>query len=82
MLSHCNFPDLKMSSGAGLPLNPGLPTTTLQLSISCKGLPKKDTMSKSDPVCVLYVKSKEDWIEIGNDFFVKWLLESMLEIFV
>jgi hypothetical protein len=54
-------------SGAGAPLYAGLPTTTLQLSISCKGLPKKDMMSKSDPVCVLYVKSKDAWVEAGTD---------------
>ena len=53
-------------TGAGVPLYPGLPTTTLQLSVSCKGLPKKDMMSKSDPVCVLYLKSKDTWVEAGN----------------
>ena len=55
-----------MTTGAGVSLYPGLPTTTLQLSLSAKGLPKKDTLSKSDPVCILYVKSKDEWIEAGE----------------
>ena len=55
-----------MTSGAGIPVYPGLPTTTLQLSVSAKGLPKKDTLSKSDPVCVLFVKIKDEWVEIGQ----------------
>lgn len=45
-----------------------VPTTMLELSISCRNLTNKDTLSKSDPQCTLYIKnlSDKDWREIGK----------------
>jgi hypothetical protein len=60
-----------MTSGAGCSLYPGLPTTTLHLSLSGKALPKKDVLSKSDPVCVVFFKSKDEWIEAGEMSWVR-----------
>jgi len=33
-----------------------VPKTTVELSISCSGLKNKDSLSKSDPLCVVYMK--------------------------
>lgn len=45
-----------------------IPTTQLELSVSCRNLPNKDTFSKSDPQCSLYIKhlSERDYREIGK----------------
>ena len=46
-----------------------LPTSTIELSISCENLPNKDLMSKSDPLCVVYMKQtgrQTNWFEVGR----------------
>ena len=35
-----------------------LPTSTVELSVSCQGLRDRDVVSKSDPVCVLFQKPR------------------------
>eukprot|EP01051_Picozoa_sp_SAG22_P021063 SAG22_NODE_4501_length_1249_cov_3.079130_1_plen_252_part_01 len=43
------------------------PTTEIELSISCNGLPNMDTFSKSDPMVVVYKQdSRGRWHEIGK----------------
>lgn len=36
------------------------------LYLSCRDLPKLDRLSPSDPFCVLYVKSGDQWQEVGR----------------
>ena len=39
----------------------------VELHVSCRGLLDKDTTSKSDPICALFVREKTDkWIEVSN----------------
>merc|ERR1719369_100542 len=49
-----------------------LPTSTVELSVQCENLPDRDLMSKSDPVCVLYMKeSRGNWRELGRTEQIK-----------
>uniref|UniRef100_T1KA33 Copine C-terminal domain-containing protein n=1 Tax=Tetranychus urticae TaxID=32264 RepID=T1KA33_TETUR len=62
-----------LKSEAQIVLDLAIPTTQLQLSVSCRNLPNKDTFSKSDPQCTLYMKhlSEKDYLDIdtlSNDF--------------
>ena len=56
----------------GTTFQPGmtsLPTSTVELSIRCENLPNKDLMSKSDPLCVVYMKQtgrQTNWFEVGR----------------
>eukprot|EP00281_Chroomonas_sp_CCMP1168_P023752 CAMPEP_0206236744 /NCGR_PEP_ID=MMETSP0047_2-20121206/13881_1 /ASSEMBLY_ACC=CAM_ASM_000192 /TAXON_ID=195065 /ORGANISM="Chroomonas mesostigmatica_cf, Strain CCMP1168" /LENGTH=585 /DNA_ID=CAMNT_0053661105 /DNA_START=37 /DNA_END=1790 /DNA_ORIENTATION=- len=44
-----------------------VPKSSVQLTIECKGLRNKDTLSKSDPTCIVQHKAKDGrWIEIGR----------------
>jgi len=43
-----------------------LPVTTVELSVSCQNLADTDIMSKSDPVCVLFVKNQSSWTEFDR----------------
>lgn len=57
--------------GPGAPGGPGgpkalLPTASVELSMKCTGLSDKDLLSKSDPVCVLFLKKNGQWYEIGR----------------
>merc|ERR1719367_2233807 len=40
--------------------------SAIELSVSCTNLKDKDVFSKSDPVCLLFEKQQERWIEIGR----------------
>ncbi|XP_063078603.1 copine-3-like [Engraulis encrasicolus] len=41
--------------------------TKVQLTVSCENLLDKDTFSKSDPLCVLLMRSSESqWMEVGR----------------
>lgn len=40
-----------------------LPVTRVELSIACEDLLDMDIMCKSDPVCVLFIKSQHGWYE-------------------
>ena len=52
------------SGGSGPP--PGLPMSTVELAVSCTNLADTDLMSKSDPLCVLFVKNNNSWMEFGR----------------
>ncbi|XP_054263178.1 copine-8-like [Macrosteles quadrilineatus] len=68
------------------------PTLLVDLTISCRNLPDCDVFSKSDPMCVIYLKTqeKEKWHEIcrteaiknnlNPDFTTKVRLEYRFEI--
>jgi len=44
-----------------------LPTSTIELAVSCESLANTDVLSKSDPVCVLHIKGKAgEWLEYGR----------------
>jgi len=47
------------------------PKTTVELSVSCKGLLDRDILSKSDPVCVLYMKNRTEWTEFARTERIK-----------
>jgi len=50
------------------PQPPSMPTTKLELTLRCQDLPKSDLFSKSDPMCVVYLKdsSQAEWTEVGR----------------
>ena len=48
-----------------------LPTSTVELSIRCSDLADKDLLSKSDPVCVLFMQKQGNWFEIGRTEMIK-----------
>ena len=49
-----------------------LPTTSLEISVACKNLCDMDTLSKSDPLCVMYQKvGNEQWMEVGRTEMLK-----------
>ena len=52
------------SGGSGPPR--GLPMSTVELAVSCTNLADTDLMSKSDPLCVLFVKNNNSWMEFGR----------------
>ena len=52
------------SGGSGPP--PGLPMSTVELAVSCTNLADTDLMSKSDPLCVLFIKNNNSWMEFGR----------------
>jgi len=44
-----------------------MPTTSLEISVACKKLCDMDTLSKSDPLCIMYQKvGNEQWVEVGR----------------
>ena len=43
----------------------------VELSISCTKLKNLDVLSKSDPMCVIYVKRGRDWDKIARTEMVK-----------
>ena len=40
--------------------------TKVALHVSCKGLVNKDSFSKSDPLCAVYIQQGEKWTEVHN----------------
>jgi len=50
-----------------------VPTTLVEIAIACRNLPDMDVLSKSDPMCVVYVKqfASEHWREIGRTEVIK-----------
>ena len=48
-----------------------LPTSTVELSVKCTDLADKDLMSKSDPICVLFMQKQGQWYEIGRTEMIK-----------
>ncbi|XP_030328859.1 copine-5-like isoform X2 [Strigops habroptila] len=70
--------------------DPG-PATRVELTVSCRQLLDKDTFSKSDPLCVLYIQrpGSRQWLEFGRtevidnslnpDFLHKFVLDYFFE---
>ena len=48
-----------------------LPTSTVELSVRCTDLADKDLLSKSDPLCVLFMQKQGQWCEIGRTEMLK-----------
>ena len=44
----------------------GEPTSEVELSIECTGLRDMDTLSKSDPMCVAYMREGDSWTRLGS----------------
>ncbi|KAM4570023.1 copine-8 [Odontesthes bonariensis] len=73
------------------PLNPAIPATKVEITVSCRNLLDRDTFSKSDPICVLYTQGmgNKEWREFGRtevidntlnpDFVKKFILDYFFE---
>uniref|UniRef100_A0A2K6KCK4 Copine 8 n=1 Tax=Rhinopithecus bieti TaxID=61621 RepID=A0A2K6KCK4_RHIBE len=62
--------DSRYTSTAGIgdlnQLSAAIPATRVEVSVSCRNLLDRDTFSKSDPICVLYVQGvgNKEWREV------------------
>ncbi|XP_077496561.1 copine-8-like isoform X2 [Amblyomma americanum] len=68
-----------------------VPVTKVEISVSCRKLKQKDVLSKSDPMCVLFMRACEadNWWEVGRtetmqdcldpDFVTKFLVDYFFE---
>ncbi|XP_041051459.1 copine-5b isoform X2 [Carcharodon carcharias] len=73
------------------PIQGSIPATKVEITVSCRNLLDKDTFSKSDPLCVLYIQGIEtiQWREFGRtevidntlnpDFVRKFILDYFFE---
>ncbi|XP_039605791.1 copine-5-like [Polypterus senegalus] len=73
------------------PITGNIPATKVEITVSCRNLLDKDTFSKSDPLCVLYIQGIESkqWREFGRtevidntlnpDFVRKYILDYFFE---
>ncbi|KAM7317517.1 hypothetical protein ACRRTK_023819 [Alexandromys fortis] len=95
----CSAPPLEMdsryTSAAGIgdlnQLSAAIPATRVEVSVSCRNLLDRDTFSKSDPICVLYIQAvgNKEWREFGRtevidntlnpDFVRKFILDYFFE---
>jgi len=48
------------------PLMVNLPTSTMELSVRCTDLCDKDMLSKSDPICAMFILRQGRWCELGR----------------
>jgi len=48
-----------------------LPTSTVEISVRCTDLADKDLLSKSDPICVMFMQRQGKWFEIGRTEMIK-----------
>ncbi|KAI0225535.1 Copine-8 [Lamellibrachia satsuma] len=50
-----------------------IPSTRVEVSVSCRKLQDRDVLSKSDPICVLFTKSfaKDNYVEFGRTEMIK-----------
>ncbi|XP_073862002.1 copine-8 isoform X7 [Macaca fascicularis] len=87
--------DSRYTSTAGIgdlnQLSAAIPATRVEVSVSCRNLLDRDTFSKSDPICVLYVQGvgNKEWREFGRtevidntlnpDFVRKFILDYFFE---
>ncbi len=81
-------PGADQGQGAG-GLKALLPTSTVELSMKCSNLSDKDLFSKSDPICVLFLKKAGQWYEIGRTeviqvclCFTGWVFAKLLKGFL
>ncbi|XP_077546757.1 copine-8-like [Haemaphysalis longicornis] len=51
-----------------IPAGAGAPPTKVEISVSCRELAKKDILSKSDPMCVMFMRpwDSEAWQEVAR----------------
>ncbi|XP_034541061.1 copine-5-like [Notolabrus celidotus] len=73
------------------PFTAAIPATKVELTVSCRNLLDRDTFSKSDPICVLYIQgiANREWREFGRtevidntlnpDFVRKFILDYFFE---
>ncbi|XP_007906414.1 copine-8 isoform X2 [Callorhinchus milii] len=73
------------------PIHASIPATKVEITISCRNLLDRDTFSKSDPICVLYLQGigTKEWRETGRtevidntlnpDFVRKFILDYFFE---
>jgi len=59
------------AAGGGMPTSNSLPTSTVEISVRCTDLADKDLMSKSDPMCVMFMQKQGQWLEIGRTEMIK-----------
>ena len=59
------------AAGGGMPTSSSLPTSTVEISVRCTDLADKDLMSKSDPMCVMFMQRQGHWLEIGRTEMIK-----------
>ena len=59
------------AAGGGMPTSNSLPTSTVEISVRCTDLADKDLMSKSDPICVMFMQKQGQWLEIGRTEMIK-----------
>ncbi|XP_043302481.1 copine-8 [Cervus elaphus] len=87
--------DSRYTSSVGLgdlnQLSAAIPATRVEVSVSCRNLLDRDTFSKSDPICVLYIQGvgNKEWREFGRtevidntlnpDFVRKFILDYFFE---
>ncbi|EPQ17306.1 Copine-8 [Myotis brandtii] len=87
--------DSRYTSTAGIgdlnQLSAAIPATRVEVSVSCRNLLDRDTFSKSDPICVLYIQGvgNKEWREFGRtevidntlnpDFVRKFILDYFFE---
>ncbi|XP_068162746.1 copine-8 [Antennarius striatus] len=86
-----SFRNMASSVGDLDPLNPSVPATKVEITVSCRNLLDMDTFSKSDPICVLYTQAmgNKEWREFGRtevidntlnpDFVRKFILDYFFE---
>jgi len=60
-----------MNTATFTPGGSSLPSTQVELSISCEDLLDEDITSKSDPTCVLFIKTSGTWQEFGRTEQIK-----------
>jgi len=61
-----NVPSAPPSFTSSLPQSTSLPTSTVELSVRCTDLADKDYLSKSDPMCVMFMQRNGQWYEVGR----------------
>lgn len=64
------LPSAPQSSSSSF-ANTTLPTSTVELSVRCTDLADKDILSKSDPLCVLFMQKQGTWYELGRTEMIK-----------
>merc|ERR1711963_219521 len=66
-----NVPSAPPSFTSSLPQSTSLPTSTVELSVKCTDLADKDILSKSDPICVMFMQRNNQWFEVGRTEMIK-----------
>lgn len=47
------------------------PSISVELTVECEKLLDKDIMSRSDPMCVLFINTQNSWLEVGRTEEIK-----------